>query len=98
MSTKPHFLARKFQDFQRSAASQGYLCSFCDDGFQQEPKLWEHAKSLHRHELNINDSGDEQEVRKKFAKSANERMYGIFPPILVGQPLCKPQLDCWNLS
>lgn len=74
MSNKPHFLARKIQDFQR-LKSQGYVCPFCEDGFQQEPKLWEHAKGMHEEALSISESRDESEARKKFEKSAAEKAY-----------------------
>ncbi|MCJ1463934.1 hypothetical protein MMC07_002543 [Pseudocyphellaria aurata] len=71
-SNKPHFLARKIQDFQRLKA-QGYVCPLCEDGFQQEPRLWEHAKKVHGEALTVAESGDESEARKKFEKSASER-------------------------
>lgn len=73
-SNKPHFLARKIQDFQRLKA-QGYVCPLCEDGFQQEPKLWEHAKGVHGEALTVAESGDESEARKKFEKTASERAY-----------------------
>lgn len=74
MSNKPHFLARKIQDFQRLKAL-GYVCPFCEDGFQQEPKLWEHAKGMHQEALSIAELADESETRKKFEKSASEKAY-----------------------
>ncbi|MCJ1271160.1 hypothetical protein MMC22_011059 [Lobaria immixta] len=72
MSNKPHFLARKIQDFQRLKA-HGYVCPICEDGFQQERNLWEHAKGVHVEALSFAESGDEGEARKKFEKSASDR-------------------------
>ena len=80
MSDKPHFLARKIQDYQRASA-KGYICPICthNENFQQEPKLWEHAKALHLQELGISENGDEGDVRKHFRQNAMERAYVTRP-------------------
>ena len=47
--TSSHFLARRFQDFQRQTA-RGWVCPECADNiaFTAEQKLWDHANGLHR--------------------------------------------------
>lgn len=78
MTEKPHFLARKIQDFQRASA-KGFVCPFCTtvENFQQEARLWEHAKNSHPNELGISEKGDEVEVRKQLRLNATERAYVI---------------------
>ncbi|MCJ1286474.1 hypothetical protein MMC26_005820 [Xylographa opegraphella] len=46
---KPHFLARKFQDFQRQAAKL-FVCPLCaeEPSFVSEQKLFDHATAAHR--------------------------------------------------
>jgi len=74
--SKPHYLARKFQDFQRSTA-RGYICPVCTEAFQQEPRLWQHAKSLHPDSLGYPDVGGEAEARKQFKQQAVDRAYVV---------------------
>lgn len=76
MSNEPHFFARKYQEFQRASA-KGYLCPLCPntENFQLEPKLWEHAKTVHLQELGILQKGEEGDVRKQFRQDASERAY-----------------------
>ena len=95
MTEKPHFLARKIQDFQRASA-KGFVCPFCTtvENFQQEARLWEHAKNSHPNELGISEKGDEVEVRKQLRLNATERAYVIrlsTPHAMVGNISCKPQ-------
>ena len=74
--TKHHFLARKIQDFQRSTA-RGYVCPACTELFQQEPKLWQHAKSSHPGSLGYTDPAGEAEARKQFRQEAIDRAYVV---------------------
>ena len=71
------------------------MCPICDDGFQQEQKLWEHAKGVHADALSVAESGNENEARKKFEKSASERAYVtiiLMTSLPLEQPSCKPQI------
>ena len=74
---KPHFLARKFQDLQRSTA-RGYICPVCSEAFQAEPKLWQHAKSLHPNSLGYTEEAQEADARKQFRQEAIDRAYAVF--------------------
>lgn len=75
MTQKPaHFVTRKFQDFQKLSA-RGYVCPICAEGFQDEPRLWTHAKTLHLQDLGISEGGDEAEKRRQFKSEAIERAY-----------------------
>ena len=74
--SKHHFLARKIQDFQRSTA-RGYVCPVCTELFQQEPKLWQHAKSSHPDSLGYSEPAGEAEARKQFRQEAIDRAYVV---------------------
>ncbi|KAL8944124.1 MAG: hypothetical protein Q9216_000629 [Gyalolechia sp. 2 TL-2023] len=67
-----HFIERKVLDFQRSS-SKGYACPYCPEGFQQEPKLWEHARTAHRDSLDIPRGVDEGPARKQLRVRAVEK-------------------------
>lgn len=79
MNDKPHFLARKIQDFQRLSA-RGYVCPVCGHYCQHEPKIWEHAQRAHLDVLGISSATDQGEIRKKFRNEAMERAYVITRP------------------
>lgn len=64
MSENPTFVARKFQDAQKLAA-KGYSCPLCSDTFHADQKLWEHAKTQHWQQLDL-DVADEENARKRF--------------------------------
>ena len=74
--SNPHYLARKIQDFQRSTA-RGYSCPVCAETFQQEPILWQHAKSSHPDSLGYTNVGGEAEARKCFKQQALDRAYVV---------------------
>lgn len=67
-----HFVERKVLDFQRSS-SKGYVCPYCTEGFQHEPKLWEHAQSIHWDFLGISRGGDEGHARRQLRLRAVEK-------------------------
>ena len=78
-SSKPHPLARQFQDFQRQSA-KGYVCPFCTDSdnrFTQELKLWQHAKAQHQDLVGHLDPSDEADARKRLRINAMDRAYVI---------------------
>lgn len=79
MSDKPHFLAGKFQDFQRLSA-RGFACPICNQSYQHESKIWEHAQREHLDVLGLDSSADQTEIRKKFRIEAMERAYVIANP------------------
>lgn len=72
MSEKPHFLARKIQNFQRASA-RGYVCPLCSQFYQHEAKIWEHAVSKHLEVLGISASNEQNEIRKKFRTEAMDK-------------------------
>ena len=74
--SKHHFLVRKIQDSQRSIA-RGYVCPVCTELFQQEPKLWQHAKSSHPEALGYTELAGEAEARKQFRQEALDRAYVV---------------------
>jgi hypothetical protein len=79
MSEQPHFLARKMQDYQRLSA-RGYVCPTCDQYFQHEPQLWEHAVALHHLQVPKDSSspgGVEDDIRKQLRNEAMEKAYVI---------------------
>ncbi|KAL8922049.1 MAG: hypothetical protein Q9172_003732 [Xanthocarpia lactea] len=67
-----HFMERKFLDFQRSSAN-GYVCPYCNEGFVQEPRLWEHAKKSHRDSLDAAQRPDDGQLRKQLRIQAEEK-------------------------
>ena len=79
MSEKPHFLARKIQNYQRQAA-RGYICPICSQYYPQEPKIWEHALRAHLEVLGISSSTEQNDIRKKFRNEAMERAWVITRP------------------
>lgn len=74
MSEKPHFLARKIQDYQRLSA-RGFVCPICDQYFQHEPKLWEHAQATHLQAPKSSTSNEGDDIRKQFRNEAMEKAY-----------------------
>lgn len=71
MSEKPHFLARRIENYQRASA-RGFVCPLCSQFYQHEAKFWEHAEGKHLEVLAISTS-TEQNVRKKFRNEAMEK-------------------------
>ncbi|KAL9598025.1 MAG: hypothetical protein Q9219_004781 [cf. Caloplaca sp. 3 TL-2023] len=74
MNDDVHIVERKFRDFQRSTSRQ-YICPYCTEGFTQEPRLWEHAKKVHRHSLLGFEGFDEQQARGQLRAEAIEKAY-----------------------
>jgi hypothetical protein len=74
MCDKPHFLARKIQDFQRLSA-RGYVCPICSEYFQHENKIWAHAQEAHAEALGISNATEAGLIRRKFRHEAMERAY-----------------------
>ena len=67
-------MERKFLDYKRAAANE-YLCPLCNEGFVQEPRLWEHANKSHRDSLDAAQSPDDGQLRKQFRRQAEEKAY-----------------------
>jgi hypothetical protein len=76
MSDKPHFLARKIQDYQHLIV-RGYVCLTCGEYFQHESKLLEHEKLLHQQVSKSSISNEEGDVRKQFRNEVIENTYVI---------------------
>jgi hypothetical protein len=49
----------------------GYICPECRKAFQEEPKLWQHAKDSHRETFEFRGSIGEAVARKHFREEAN---------------------------
>lgn len=50
---------------------EDYICSECRKAFQEESKLWQHAKNSHRETFAFRDSIEKTVTRKHFRKKAN---------------------------
>lgn len=61
--TESHFVAKKFQDYQRLSA-RGFACQYCLEIFDQETKWWEHLKSLHQDLSDLQENEDGQARRR----------------------------------
>lgn len=67
-----HWVERKVLDFQRSS-SKGYACPYCTEGFQHEPRLWEHARNIHWDSLDISRGVDEGQARRQLRVRAVDK-------------------------
>ncbi|KAL8871102.1 MAG: hypothetical protein Q9174_002998 [Haloplaca sp. 1 TL-2023] len=74
MTEQPHFLQRKFLDYQRSSAIKGYVCPYCSETLSQEPRLWDHAKRVHGNALAL-PQREEGQVRTELRMKAAELAY-----------------------
>ena len=86
---QPHFLARKFQDFQRGSTS--YVCPLCKDEprFSSEQKLYDHRKATHSATELSRDSNEWKDYRAGALKKA----YELPPFIRAAVPNRNPRLD-----
>lgn len=66
-------------DFKRRHSAREYVCPLCltRTTFQQELKLWEHAKQLHTDYMESKLKGDESQKRKQFSEEALQKVYVI---------------------
>lgn len=67
-----HFLEQNMVDYKRRQWGREFICPLCSPpaSFQQEPKLWEHAKYDHMDFLESKLKGDESQKRKHFSEEA----------------------------
>lgn len=73
-----HSVERKILDFERSSAR--------DEGFVQEPKLWEHAQKYHWDSLHAEQALDQGQRRKQLRAQAVEKAY------VDNTPSCYPHI------
>ncbi|KAL8919040.1 MAG: hypothetical protein Q9208_007006 [Pyrenodesmia sp. 3 TL-2023] len=72
MSSGLHPIERKIVENQRSS-SQGLVCPYCAEGFVQEPRLWEHAKTLHWESLGLSNEAHKGQVRSQVREKALQK-------------------------
>ncbi|KAL9611235.1 MAG: hypothetical protein Q9167_004118 [Letrouitia subvulpina] len=61
--TESHFVAQKFQDYQRLSA-RGFACQYCLKTFDQETTWWDHVKRLHQDLSDLQENEDGQARRR----------------------------------
>ncbi|MCJ1405804.1 hypothetical protein MMC11_009034, partial [Xylographa trunciseda] len=92
---KPHFLARKIQDFQKSSSS--YVCPLCKESpkFSSESRLFEHGKALHAHTLGgVRESQAWQDyIANATSHAKRKHPRGLGPAPAPASGLSKPSSD-----
>jgi hypothetical protein len=90
---KPHFVARKMQDYQRQS-SKIYVCGKCPDGpsFATEARLFDHAAQLHAE--TVGSSRDSKAFRDYAAEAVANKKY-VFMTSWGSVSMSKQPLFCF---